>query len=113
MCCAARGAEYRFEYHSKGMWASTLAQGERRDLKRTLQTLHAYGYSCFWQGDRGGLAEASGERWCDSFEWRGHSNIVCSHLQPLVRAMRSLDCIATPPGVAPAERALRRSCGLH
>ena len=39
-------------------------------------------------GDRpGAVVQASAERWCDAFEWRGHSNLVCSHVPEFVRAL--------------------------
>ena len=78
-----------FEYHAKGMWAA--ASRDRRNLKDVLASLSASGYTCFWQGDRGALAQASGARWCDDFEWRGHSNLVCSHLGPLISALHRLE----------------------
>lgn len=80
-----------FEYHSKGMWAGNLPDGDRRDLRTTLQRLASFGYTCFWQGDRGGIAQASAERWCDAFEWRGHSNLVCAHEAHLVDALKSME----------------------
>ena len=81
-----------FEYHKVGMWASSRPPSDRRDLRVTLNQLASYGYTCFWQGDGvGAIAQASAERWCDSFEWRGHSNLVCSHLPELVSALRVLD----------------------
>ena len=81
-----------FEYHSKGMWAAALPAADRRDLKTALSWLHDAGYTCFWQGDGGDLAQASGAKWCDVFEWRGHSNLVCSHLPRVVDALRAWDC---------------------
>ena len=80
-----------FEYHHKGLWDESLPPGERRNLKSVLATLHASGYACFWQVDKGSLAEANGARWCESFEFRAHSNMVCAHREPLVRALRGLD----------------------
>lgn len=81
-----------FEYHSKGMWAGGLPSADRRDLQAALRRLTDHGYTCFWQGDRAGsIAQASAERWCDSFEWRGHSNLVCSHLAQLVNALKSME----------------------
>ena len=87
-----------FEYHSKGLWAEKLPVAERRDLKATLATLSASGYACFWQGDKGGLAEAGANRWCDGFEFRGHSNLVCSHREDVIGALRALDYTARPKG---------------
>ena len=88
---AARRVELlEFEYHSKGLWAGSLPPSERRDLRVALQRLDGYGYACFWQGDRGGLAEAGGARWCDAYEWRGHSNLVCAWRAEMVSALRAL-----------------------
>jgi len=83
-----------FEYHSKGMWAASQPPADRRDLAVVLRDLNAFGYTCFWQGDGGGLAQASGAAWCPSFEWRGHSNLVCSHLDRIIDALRVQDCSA-------------------
>ena len=93
---AARRVEIlEFEYHSKGMWAATMPLTDRRDLKRVLSMLHGHGYTCFWQGDDGQLAQASGGAWCNSFEWRGHSNLVCAHRADLIEALRAYDCSST------------------
>ena len=53
-----------FEYHSKGMWSDFRPPSDRRDLKAVLRWLHEAGYTCFWQGDSGALAQASGAAWC-------------------------------------------------
>lgn len=76
-----------FEYHHKGLWDATRPVGERRDLKAALSALATHGYQCFWQGDKGALARASGGAWCDSFEFRAHSNLVCSCRTELVEAL--------------------------
>jgi FkbM family methyltransferase len=80
-----------FEYHSKGLWAADQPPCDRRDLKGALERLSRRGYTCFWQGDRGTLAQATGEGWCDEFEWRGHSNLVCAHGSRIVGRLRSLE----------------------
>ena len=67
-----------------------LISGERRDLKSTLRALAQYGYTCFWQGDKGSLAAASGASWCDAFEFRAHSNLVCAHDAQILAAMRQV-----------------------
>ena len=94
-----------FEYHSKGLWAAALPAGERRDLKSALTQLHEFGYSCLWQGDKGGLAEASGSSWCDEYEIRSHSNLVCSWREDLKSVLRTLDCTSQ------AADTVRRGCG--
>ena len=102
-----------FEYHSKGMWSDFRPPSDRRDLKAVLRWLHGAGYTCFWQGDSGALAQASGAAWCDAFEIRRHSNLVCSHLPTIVDALRACDCAVAP---APAtaldlmEAQRRRHC---
>ena len=55
---AARVDVLEFEYHSKGLWDASAA--DRRSLKAALAWLTAAGYTCFWQGDSGALAQASG-----------------------------------------------------
>ena len=60
-------------------------------LKEQLRSLTWVGYTCFWQGERGAVAQASGERWCNRFEWRGHSNLVCSHLTSLIDELRAME----------------------
>jgi len=97
-----------FEYHSKGMWAASRAAADRRDLKAVLHSLDAAGYTCFWQGDSGALAQASGAAWCDAFEIRVHSNLVCSHVPAIVDALRAVDCAATSP--TDNDESRRRHC---
>jgi hypothetical protein len=76
------------------MWSVDVPAADRRDLKTVLRALAGAGYTCFWQGDSGDLAQASGDRWCDAFEWRGHSNLVCAHAPRLIQALRAWDCTA-------------------
>ena len=65
-----------FEYHNKSFWEST--NPEARSLDSTLAWLHAISYACFWQGDNGCLAPASGRCWDQQFEIRSWSNLVCA-----------------------------------
>lgn len=98
-----------FEYHSKGMWAAARDSSDRRDLKIVLRRLDEAGYTCFWQGDSGALAQASGDSWCDAFEFRVHSNLVCSHVPALIEALRAFDC-AKPFSATPSDADRRRHC---
>ena len=74
-----------FEYHGIGMWASEYA------LREVLERLVSAGYTCYWQGGasvRGALAPAT--PFCDEFEFREHSNVVCAHRRDIVAALDSL-----------------------
>ena len=100
--------------HAEGSHARIIAA--RRYLQRwfaprgglgaTLGWLGALGYACFWQGNGGALAEASGECWRDCFgraatERRAANtgarvagrhfwaNLVCSHRADVLRIFRS------------------------
>ena len=69
------------------MWASSSGSG--RSLHTTLDTLHRHaGFKCFWQGDakpapHGAnsslVAVDSGAAWCEAYEFRGWSNLICAH----------------------------------
>lgn len=78
----------QFEYNRVGYWRKW--SSARRDLKSTLASLHEFGYTCFWDGNKGVLAQANGEAWCDAFEIRAWSNLVCSHDPRLVERFRAL-----------------------
>mmetsp|Transcript_33195 Transcript_33195/g.69843 ORF Transcript_33195/g.69843 Transcript_33195/m.69843 type:complete len:276 (-) Transcript_33195:571-1398(-) len=71
-----------FEYHSKGGWQRP---GMLHDV---VNTLASFGYTCFWQGNSGRLAPLL--PWCDGFEFRKWSNIVCTWQGGLVKTLRSL-----------------------
>jgi FkbM family methyltransferase len=79
-----------FEYHGLGFWNNDPSENynEPRYLRRTLQTLKSDGYACFWQGSDGRLAEASEPCWRDAFEFRGWSNLVCTHRPGFLRSFR-------------------------
>ena len=77
-----------FEYHYMGFWGRRAADG--RSLGSTLGTLAAQGYTCFWDGNDGRLAQASGSCWQDAFEFRKWSNLVCTCRPKLRRAFREL-----------------------
>ncbi len=78
-----------FEY----MRAWKHVMGDERALQRHLAWLDGLGYTCFWQGNRGALAQASGTCWEESFHQRiAHrwSNLVCSHRADILEAMRKV-----------------------
>jgi len=62
-------------------------------MRTTLQWLDSLGYTCFWQGNFGALAEASGNCWQDAFHRQiSHrwSNLVCSYRPDIVRVFREI-----------------------
>ena len=89
-----------FEYHGCGMWASSSGSG--RSLRTTLDTLHRHaGFRCFWQGDArpapyGGNSSLvtvdAGGAWCEAYEFRGWSNLICAHTddRPVITALDEL-----------------------
>jgi FkbM family methyltransferase len=66
-----------FEYHGQGAWL-------RRSLKAVLAWLYTSGYECFWQGNFGRVAPASGPFWQEQFELKVWSNLVCSHIPQII-----------------------------
>lgn len=88
LLAARRVAVLEFEYIGRGFWRRDHPQ--RRRLPRVVDALHGWGFRCFWQGESGRLAPLSGRYWCDQFEFRARSNIVCSHLPRVLRAFHSL-----------------------
>lgn len=75
---ARRIAVLEFEFIARGFWRSDKGR-DQRTLAPVLGRLEAFGYRCFWQGEGGQLAAASGPFWCDAFQFRLRSNLVCSH----------------------------------
>lgn len=62
-------------------------------LADTLQWLDGHGYTCFWQGNRGALAQASSTCWIPEFQSRiSHrwSNLVCTHRDDILKAFWSI-----------------------
>ena len=89
---ARRIAVLEFEFIARGFWRKDHA--EQRLLRPVLQSLEANGYRCFWQGEArttgGRLARASGKHWCDAFQFRHRSNLVCSHVPEVLKVFESL-----------------------
>jgi hypothetical protein len=54
-----------FEFNPMAFWNPL--NPERRLLRDAVAWLHGVGYSCFWQGNRGCLAPASGNCWRKKF----------------------------------------------
>jgi hypothetical protein len=77
-----------FEFIGRGFWRADHA--DQRKLKPTLDALSRRGYHCYWQGESGQLAPASGAFWCDSFQFRLRSNLVCSHRGDVLSAFEKL-----------------------
>ena len=78
-----------FEYIGRGFWRSDKG-ADQRQLSSTLATLQRHGYDCYWQGESGSLARASGQYWCDEFAFRLRSNLVCSHREDILRTLDGL-----------------------
>ena len=93
-----------FEYSPK--WAGVHPSGTAA-LKQTLLQLGRSGYSCFWQDNYGGVAEATPPCWRDSFE-RIHpqswQNLVCACRFDIVALLRSEQAAAIVRQKAAAAR---------
>jgi FkbM family methyltransferase len=74
-----------FEYHGLGYWRPRGSQS--RNIADVVRTLHRLGYACYWNGNSGKVARANGQHWCDKFEIRRWSNLVCSHLKEVINAL--------------------------
>ena len=64
-----------------------------RALETTLAWLGGFGYTCFWQGNSGALAQANGGCWRpDHHDRISHrwSNLMCTARPDLVALFRSL-----------------------
>lgn len=76
------------------MFESCLSRSDKgpdqRLLHPVLARLEGFGYRCYWQGESGRLAPASGPYWCDAFQFRVRSNLVCSHLSAAIQAFDGL-----------------------
>ena len=73
----------------RGYWRPERGMDQRR-LRPVLDSLEARGYRCFWQGESGRLAAASGPYWCESFQFRTRSNLVCSHRPDVLKVLCGL-----------------------
>ena len=82
-------AVLEFEYIMRGYWRYDKG-ADRRHLGDVLARLEKFGYRCYWQGESGSLAHASGPYWCDAFAFRLRSNLVCSHRPDVLRAFEGL-----------------------
>ena len=87
-----------FEFIARGFWRKD--HPEQRRLAPVLESLEAFGYRCFWQGEEhaasGRLAPASGPHWCDAFQFKGRANLVCSHLPSVLRIFDRLSIMSKP-----------------
>lgn len=78
------------EFEYMRAWKRVLGE---RSLQATLGYMESKGYPCFWQGNRGALAQASGKCWQEEFHTRiSHrwSNLVCSHREDVLQVFRRL-----------------------
>ena len=78
----------KFEYHGVGVWSA--AHPYRRNLKDVINRLYEWDYECFFDGNNGQLAPASGVNWCDQLEIRQWSNLICAHELLIVKQLRRL-----------------------
>ena len=77
-----------FEYNRK--WKAVLK--EPRPMKPVIEWLGVRGYSCFWQGNKGALAQLSGTCYREETRNRfgfARSNAVCTHRADIIAAFRS------------------------
>ena len=87
-----RVAVLEFEFIARGFWRADRHQDQRK-LAPVLRGLETFGYHCFWQGENGRLAPASGPHWCDAFQFRMRSNLVCSHMPVVLREFERLSVV--------------------
>ena len=92
LLAARRIRVLEFEFIARGFWRPDHPQ--QRRLAPVLASLEAAGYRCFWQGEErtasGRLAPASGPHWCDAFQFKQRSNLVCAHEEAVLRAFAAL-----------------------
>lgn len=82
-----------FEFEYTRAWKPHLGE---HALKDHLVWLDRLGYTCFWQGNRGALAQANMGCWKDEFHERiSHrwSNLVCTARPDLLAAFRSTNAV--------------------
>ena len=80
-----------FEYHSQGAWV----RHKGRTLQDIISWLFRNGYECFWQGNFGRVAPASGPFWQSGFEFRAWSNLVCSYLPEVRLALYKMSILGS------------------
>jgi FkbM family methyltransferase len=77
-----------FEYNRK--WKAVLRNP--RPMAPVVEWMHRLGYVCFWQGNKGALAQISGSCYREETRNRfgfARSNAVCSHRADIIAAMRT------------------------
>mmetsp|Transcript_9652 Transcript_9652/g.22323 ORF Transcript_9652/g.22323 Transcript_9652/m.22323 type:complete len:324 (-) Transcript_9652:93-1064(-) len=78
------------EFEYSRAWKVSLGESALQD---TLAWLDSLGYTCFWQGNQGSLAQASGGCWLPDFYTRiSHrwSNLVCTARTDILTELRSI-----------------------
>jgi hypothetical protein len=78
-----------FEYIMRGYWRADKGRDQRL-LADVLARLETFGYACYWQGESGQLAHASGAYWCEAFAFRLRANLVCAHRPDVLRILDGL-----------------------
>jgi len=78
-----------FEYHGQGAWKTG------PNLKETLAWLLHSGYECFWQGNHGRVVPASGPFWQAAYEFKGWSNLLCSHKADVLLQLYKLSVVGS------------------
>jgi len=77
-----------FEYNRK--WKAVLRSA--RPMAPVIEWMHHHGYYCFWQGNKGALAQLSGQCYREETRNRfgfARSNAVCTHRPDVIAALRT------------------------
>ena len=77
-----------FEYNRK--WKAVLRSA--RPMKPIIDWMYGMGYVCFWQGNKGALAQLSGSCYREETRNRfgfARSNAVCTHRADIIQVFRS------------------------
>ena len=69
-----------FEYHNLGAWRHS-------SVSKEVAWLQGFGYTCFWQSNKGALSPFLPG--CD-YDFHGWSNVVCAHHRHAVQRLRTL-----------------------
>jgi FkbM family methyltransferase len=72
---------FEFEYHNIGHWQSS-------SLEDLIDQIDHFGFNCYWEFNNGMLTRITG-CWDQSYNQRGHSNIVCAHRKSLLAPILS------------------------